>query len=184
MHVYAGTTEAYGTNPSAKRTHRMRNDYDADRLPTSARICNSQWQQTRLMKEEKPFFFAIETAGGDWHDGEYCVFGDERSARDRVEDLNEELPEEEWFRVVPLYRHDNELRKCAEAAFHALRSYQYGNTATDLAKEIADSLEAVLTNSKIGDCPDCEAAAKHAYSDTTTPGFFHDKCEKHREKGE
>lgn len=29
-------------------------------------------------------------------------------------------------------------------------------------------------------CPDCEAAAKHANSDATTPGFFHDKCERHR----
>jgi hypothetical protein len=29
-------------------------------------------------------------------------------------------------------------------AFHALRSYQYGNTATDLAKEIADEIEKVL----------------------------------------
>jgi hypothetical protein len=29
-------------------------------------------------------------------------------------------------------------------------------------------------------CADCEAAAKAAYSDATTPGFFHDKCTKHR----
>lgn len=29
-------------------------------------------------------------------------------------------------------------------------------------------------------CLDCEACAKHAYSDATTPGFFYDKCEKHR----
>lgn len=54
--------------------------------------------------DEKPFFWAIETAGGDWHDGEYCVFGDLHSAKDRVDDLNEELPEAEWYRVVPLYR--------------------------------------------------------------------------------
>lgn len=30
------------------------------------------------------------------------------------------------------------------------------------------------------DCPDCRAAMKHAYSDATTPGFFYDRCEKHR----
>jgi hypothetical protein len=56
------------------------------------------------MSEEKPYFFAIETAGGDWYFDEMCVFGDRASCRDRVDDLNEELPEEEWFRVVPLFR--------------------------------------------------------------------------------
>ena len=30
------------------------------------------------------------------------------------------------------------------------------------------------------DCPDCREAMKHAYSDATTPGFFYDRCEKHR----
>jgi hypothetical protein len=30
------------------------------------------------------------------------------------------------------------------AAFHALRSYQYGNASPDLAKEIADKLEVFL----------------------------------------
>jgi hypothetical protein len=29
-------------------------------------------------------------------------------------------------------------------------------------------------------CPDCDAAARFAYSDKTTAGFFHDKCEVHR----
>jgi hypothetical protein len=29
-------------------------------------------------------------------------------------------------------------------------------------------------------CPDCMAAAKHAYSNATTPGFFYPRCEKHR----
>jgi NTP pyrophosphatase (non-canonical NTP hydrolase) len=28
--------------------------------------------------------------------------------------------------------------------------------------------------------PDCDEAAKHAYSDATTPGFFEPKCSKHR----
>ena len=30
------------------------------------------------------------------------------------------------------------------------------------------------------DCEDCKECARHAYSDATTPGFFFDKCEKHR----
>jgi hypothetical protein len=30
-------------------------------------------------------------------------------------------------------------------------------------------------------CADCDEAAKHAYSDATTPGFFSAKCAKHRE---
>lgn len=29
------------------------------------------------------------------------------------------------------------------------------------------------------DCLDCRAAAAHAYSDATTPGFFRDHCTKH-----
>jgi TolA-binding protein len=29
-------------------------------------------------------------------------------------------------------------------------------------------------------CSDCDEAAKHAYSDATTPGFFSPKCRKHR----
>jgi hypothetical protein len=28
-------------------------------------------------------------------------------------------------------------------------------------------------------CPECDEAAKHAYSDATTPGFFSAKCAKH-----
>jgi histidinol-phosphate/aromatic aminotransferase/cobyric acid decarboxylase-like protein len=31
-----------------------------------------------------------------------------------------------------------------KAASHALRSYQYGNSATDLAQEMADSIDAVI----------------------------------------
>lgn len=32
-------------------------------------------------------------------------------------------------------------------------------------------------------CKDCDEAARLAYSDATTPGFFHLRCEKYR-KGE
>lgn len=32
------------------------------------------------------------------------------------------------------------------------------------------------------ECEDCRRCAAHAYSDATTLGFFHDKCEKHRPK--
>lgn len=31
-----------------------------------------------------------------------------------------------------------------------------------------------------GRCSECEKAAKHAFSDATTPGFFYSRCEKHR----
>ncbi len=33
------------------------------------------------------------------------------------------------------------------------------------------------------DCPDCQAAKRHAYSDATTPGFFFTQCDKHRAAG-
>lgn len=36
------------------------------------------------------------------------------------------------------------MREALTAASHALRSYQYGNSATDLAQEIADSCDAAL----------------------------------------
>jgi hypothetical protein len=32
-------------------------------------------------------------------------------------------------------------------------------------------------------CPDCQAAKRHAYSDATTPGFFFTECSKHRGPG-
>ena len=42
------------------------------------------------------------------------------------------------------------LLQAAEAAFHALRSYQYGNASPDLAEEIADRLDLVLKLVKHG----------------------------------
>jgi len=44
-------------------------------------------------------------------------------------------------------------------------------------------LEAVLATAppEQAGCPDCDEAAKHAYSDATTPGFFYSKCERHRD---
>lgn len=30
------------------------------------------------------------------------------------------------------------------------------------------------------ECEDCNKAARHAYSDATTPGFFDPRCAKHR----
>ena len=33
---------------------------------------------------------------------------------------------------------------------------------------------------KLSRCFDCEQAAKLAYSDSTTPGFLYDRCERHR----
>ena len=37
-----------------------------------------------------------------------------------------------------------ELIKVATAALEALRSYQYGNSSPELAKEVADALESAL----------------------------------------
>ena len=38
-----------------------------------------------------------------------------------------------------------ELKKLLQAASHALRSYQYGNASTELAKACADKIDAALT---------------------------------------
>jgi hypothetical protein len=40
------------------------------------------------------------------------------------------------------------------------------------------AIEATLTLTRV--CADCREAKRHAYSDATTPGFFYDRCEKHR----
>lgn len=37
-----------------------------------------------------------------------------------------------------------------------------------------------LTQPAAPTCEDCNRCARQAYSDATTPGFFHDKCERHR----
>ena len=44
----------------------------------------------------------------------------------------------------------NPLAKAATAAYYALRSYQYGNSSTELAKEAADALFAALTAAGYG----------------------------------
>ena len=45
---------------------------------------------------------------------------------------------------------DNTLREALEAASHALRSYQYGNASTELAKAIADKCDAALSRATKG----------------------------------
>jgi hypothetical protein len=45
-----------------------------------------------------------------------------------------------------------------------------------IRSEFGDEYAATITA-----CEECDRAARHAYSDATTPGFFHDKCEKHRQ---
>ena len=41
-----------------------------------------------------------------------------------------------------------ELLKVAEAASHALRSYQYGNSSPELAEEMVDALEVAIAGVK------------------------------------
>ena len=53
---------------------------------------------------------------------------------------------EEWQAKV------DALRGVLVAAEHALRSYQHGNTAPDLAQEVADAIRAALDGG--GPCPD------------------------------
>lgn len=44
----------------------------------------------------------------------------------------------------------NKLRLLLQAAFHALRSYEFGNASPALAKDIADRIETKLAEIKIG----------------------------------
>lgn len=48
-----------------------------------------------------------------------------------------------------------ELKIALGASAHALRSYQYGNAATDLAKSTADHIEGLLAKEKGDDETDC-----------------------------
>jgi hypothetical protein len=64
------------------------------------------------------------------------------------QDMNFELEAAEDGRYVQA---DNaltvigELQLILRAAMHGLRSYEYGNDSTDLAKEMADKIETVLS---------------------------------------
>lgn len=49
-----------------------------------------------------------------------------------------------WNRRSP----DPALVKALEAASHALRSYQHGNASHELAQEIADHCDAILTKAR------------------------------------
>ena len=46
---------------------------------------------------------------------------------------------------VGLAREIHRLRRALKTAGHALRSYQYGNGSPDLAKDVADELDAILS---------------------------------------
>lgn len=46
--------------------------------------------------------------------------------------------------IVEAVNSSDRLRKALQAASHALRSYQFGNAGTDLAKSVADHADAAL----------------------------------------
>lgn len=43
-----------------------------------------------------------------------------------------------------LFAKNQEAKRLLEAASHALKSYAYGNSATDLAKDLAESIDTFL----------------------------------------
>jgi chromosome segregation ATPase len=47
-------------------------------------------------------------------------------------------------RLAALQAQNRELREKVTACVHALRSYQYGNSSTELAEEVADAADATL----------------------------------------
>jgi len=58
-------------------------------------------------------------------------------------------PEQEYISqlqdaVLSLTAERDTLRKLCRAAYHALRSYEHGNSATALAAGVADEIEAAL----------------------------------------
>lgn len=57
-------------------------------------------------------------------------------------DLSRSKPNED-FRTVDSAR-NAQLRDLADRAVHVLRSYQFGNSAPDPAKDLADEIEAII----------------------------------------
>lgn len=56
------------------------------------------------------------------------------------------LSSETLSRLAACETEAKKLREIIKAASHALRSYQYGNSSSDLAKEIADQCDHILGN--------------------------------------
>lgn len=67
----------------------------------------------------EPWAYAIETPGGDMYDGEYAIFCDYRSAKDRVDTLNDDLPiAAEQYKLAVLYKKVQETSpSCQEPGF-------------------------------------------------------------------
>jgi hypothetical protein len=68
--------------------------------------------------------------------------GGETCAKALGLDLSKSQTSED-FRTVDAAR-NAQLRDLAERAIHVLRSYQFGNSAVDLAKKLADDIEAII----------------------------------------
>lgn len=49
----------------------------------------------------------------------------------------------------PMHKSAEEMCRTLEACVNALRSYQHGNVATDLAMEMADKAEVVVATARI-----------------------------------
>lgn len=65
----------------------------------------------------------------------------------RNELKKQEIAHEKWG--LELIAERDALRKLCWSAGHALRSYEYGNVAPDLAKEVADAIERQLTTPRL-----------------------------------
>ena len=95
---------------------------------------------------------------------------------------------------IPLIAAAPELRDALQDALRVIEgSYSRQSIADgywpDL-KPVLEKIDAVLAKVRDGErqveianCSDCQACARHAYSDATTPGFFYTECEKHRQPG-
>jgi hypothetical protein len=75
------------------------------------------------------------------------------------------------------------LKKTCDAGMCARCATQVGADLDYCPKHKNEKLPEKQRNLFSGDsCAACEALARAAYNDGTTPGFIHSRCEEHREK--
>ena len=102
----------------------------------------------------------------------------ERSVRQRALDAFPDFTEKDLADVEALDAFDKVLDAAMSGEPVNTTPYVPGQAQPIILKTRSSGISTLAA--EILNCPDCQAAKKHAYSDSTTPGFFYTECERHR----